>query len=431
MKPSIKSKHFNIAALAGWLLPGLAILAIVSCKKYNSLGYTPGSGAPTITSVHTYYKTDSTPLSDTIVSYSGGQPSFTVNQLGPRPVAFDSVTTEGSLGNYYLIEGSNLGSATSITFNGYTAYFNRAYSTDHSLLVQIPTQTPYFGAQVTDSLVITTTHGVASYKFTILSPAPTVNSYSDFDFTSTGGYQMTLKGVGLGDVTSVKLQGTQSGSSDVTIVSQSGDSSMVLSFPSSTVTRGYLAFTYSSGTTSDSARGTQELVNIDNAYQIFANGAVAPGWGSWSYDNVKVSTTYAITASASYQMQFSGPNGYKVDGLRNGGGSAADGIPYSPNYTYLVFYVYGGSASETMYIEFGGGPGGGFANNKAVNDINAVTVLPNQWNYFKIPISSLQWNSSTTNWAANSSQLLNTVGFFIWANTVTEQLYFDDIILVN
>lgn len=414
-----------------WILSGLAILAVVSCKKYNYLGYTPGTGAPTITSVHTYYKTDSAVVYDTVVSYnSAGQPTYTVNQQGPVPVAFDSVTTAGQLGNYYLIEGTNLGDATTITFNGYTAYFNRAYSTDHSILVQVPSKTPYYGPQATDSLVVVTTHGMVAYKFTIIPPPPTVSSYSDFDFTSKGNFQMTLDGVGFATVTSITLQGTVSGSSPVNIVSQN-DSVLVLSFPSSTVSRGVLAFSYNSGGTPSTSIGSQELVDIDNAYQVFANGAVAPGWGSWSYDNAGVSNKPGITSTASYNMQFSGPNGYKVDGLRYESGTAAVGVAYSSNYTYLVFYVYGGTAKETMYVEFGGGAGGGFANNNVTNAINAVTVLPGQWNYFKIPVSTLLWNSLTTNWAANSSQLWNTCGFFMWANQVTEELYFDDIVLVN
>jgi hypothetical protein len=402
-----------------------------ACKKNNYLGYTPGSGAPTITSVHTYYKNDSSARFDTIVTYnSAGQPVLTINQLGPTPVRFDSVTTAGVLGNYYLIVGTNLGSATTVTFNGFNAYFNRAYSTDNSILVQLPSKAPYFGTQATNNLVVTTTNGSATFKFTILSPQPTVNTYSSFDYTSTGGYTMTLNGIGLAGVTAVTVQGTVSGSSPATIVSQN-DSIMILSFPSSTVTRGFLSFAYSSNGNTLKANGSQELVNLDNAYQVFANGAIAPGWGSWSYDNLSISNVHAITASASCNMQFSGPSGYKVDGLRMGGGGAADGIPYSPDYTYLVFYVYGGTAQENMYVEFGGGPGGGFGNNNVANAINPVIVLPNQWNYFKLPISTLRWNTGTTTWAANSSQLLNTVGFFMYANTVTEQLYFDDIMLVK
>jgi hypothetical protein len=421
----MKGNFVNLRNTIGWILPGLAMLAMFSCKKYNSLGYTAGSGAPTISSVHTYYKTDTTLRYDTVVTYnSAGQATTTANQLPPRPYGFDSVTTTGVLGNYYLIEGTNLGSATLVTFNGLTAYFNRAFSTDNSILVQLPSTTPYYGPAANDSLVITTTHGKVGYKFTILPPAPTVSSYSDFDFTA--GNQITLKGVGFASVSAIHLTGPAGSSGNLSIISQS-DSVLVVKFPSMSLSRGNLTFMYSSGSQTDSAVGTQELVDIDNAYQIFANGAIAPGWGSWSFDNVSISNVHAITASASYDMQFSA-GGFKVDGWRNGGGTPTDGIPYSASYTYLVFYVYGGSQTETLYILWGDegfGNGGG-------NAINAQTIMPNQWNYFKIPISTLLWNTSTTNWAANSSSHLVTLGFFMKSNSsVTEQLYFDDAVLVK
>lgn len=422
----MKSKYFKIAVRAFWILPFLAILAISSCKKYNYLGYTPGNGAPTITSVHTYYKTDTNAMYDTVVSYNAaGQPTYTYNQLAPQPYGFNSTTSAGALGNYYLIEGTNLGSASSIIFNGYTAYFNRAYSTDKSILVQIPSLTPYYGPHANDSLVVVTTHGTAYYKFTILPPPPTASTYSDLDFTSTGNFQMTLKGVGFATVSTITFEGTLGGSSPVNIESQS-DTVLVLSFPSTTVSRGILAFAYNSGGTIDSAKGTQELVNVDAAYQVFAYGAIAPGWGSWSWDNAAVSNVEAITATASFNTQFSG-GGWKIDGFREGGGGATDGLAYSSGYTYLVFYVFGGVAKETLYIEWGNE---GF-NNSGANEINAVTVLPGQWNYYKIPISTLLWNTGTTNWATNNAQMLNTVAFFMNSNSVTEQLYFDDVMVVQ
>ena len=426
----MKDRILNIISKTAWILPIAAILTVGACKKTGYLGYTPGTGAPTITSVHTLTKVDTVNTNDTIIAYnSSGDTTQTIRTTQTTTTAFDSATTDGSLGAYYVIEGSNLGSATTVTFNGTVAYFNRALSTDNSIIVSVPSNTPYIGPHATDSLVVVTTHGQVGYKFTILPPAPTVSSYSDFDFTSTGNFQMTLKGVGFAAVTGVTLQGTLSGSSSVNFVSQS-DTVMTLTFPSTTVTRGVLAFAYNSGGTTLTALGNQELVDVDNAYQVFAGGAVAPGWGSWSYDQVEVSNTQAITASTSYQMQYSS-NGYKVDGLRYESGTAAVGVPYSPNYTYLVFYVYGGVQTETLYVEFGGGASGGFGNGGG-NAINAQTIKPNQWNYFKIPISSLLWNTTATNWAANSSQLLNTVGFYMNSNgNVTEQLYFDDIVLVQ
>jgi hypothetical protein len=411
-----------------WILAFLMLVGAVSCKKYNYLGFTPGTGKPTITLVHTLYKADSLPLNvpDSTIDTLGNL-TVTVPQVPGVNSPQDSVTTAGNLGNYYVIVGTNLGSATAITFNGTSAYFDRAELTDTSIIISVPSNTPYLGPAADSTIIVTTLHGQAQYKFTILPPPPTVSSYSDLDFMA--GSQITLKGVGFAAVTSVDVVGTLGGTGATSIVSQN-DTVMTLQFSSMSLTRGDLNFTFTSNGKIDSTMGSQELVDVDNAYQFFAGGAVAPGWGSYSYDLAQVSTTQAMTAAASFQMQFSA-GGYKVDGLRYEGGTAAQGIPYLSTYTYLVFYVYGGSAKETMYVEFGGGPNGGFGNNNVANAINSVTVLPGQWNYFKIPISSLLWNEGPGNWAANSSQLLNTVGFFIFANTVTEELYFDDIVLVQ
>ena len=421
----MKSGILNLKNKTGWILSLVAILTVVACKKDNGyLGFTPGTGAPTISSVHTYYKTDTTTTYDTIITYNAaGQPVQTLQTNPPRIYPFDSVVTAASLGNLYQIQGTNLGSTTLITFNGYTAYFNRALITDNSIIVQVPSKTPYLGAAANDSLVITTEHGKVAYKLVILPPAPTVASYSDYDFL--GGSQITLTGVGFASVTSVKVSGTLGGSGSTSIVSQN-DTVMVLQFDSTDVSRGVLTFTYNAGGQTDSAKGTQELVDIDNAYPVFAYGNIAPGWGSWSWDNAQISTTYFITSSSSWNAQFSG-GGWKIDGFREGGGNATDGLAYSPDYTYLVFWVYGGSAKETLYIEWGNE---GF-NNSGANEINAQTIQPNQWNYIKVPISSLLWNTGTTNWAANNSQNLNTVAFFMNSNSVTEQLYFDDVVLVK
>ncbi|HVY76855.1 MAG TPA: hypothetical protein VG890_18635, partial [Puia sp.] len=241
----MKSSMLNIKNKITWMLPLAVILVIASCKKEGYLGFTPGTGAPTISSVHTYYKTDTTATYDTIVTYNGaGQPVQTIQQNPSQIVAFDSVVTAVALGNLYQIQGTNLGSATSITFNGYTAYFNRALITDNSIIVQVPSKTPYYGPAATDSMVITTTHGSVAYKLAVLPPAPTVSSYSNFDFTD--GYQITIEGVGFASVTGVSLSGTQGGSGDISIVSQN-DSVMVLQFGSMTVSRGVLNFMYSSG----------------------------------------------------------------------------------------------------------------------------------------------------------------------------------------
>ncbi len=178
-----------------WIAVILIVSAAISCRKYNYLGYTPGSGAPKITSVHTLTKADSVLKYDTVVTYnSSGDTTLKIDVTETFSSPFDSATSAGSLGNTYVIEGANLGSAVSITFNGQAAYFNRALTTDNALIVAIPGNTPYAGTQATDSLVVVTTHGTAYYKFSIIPPPPTASTYSDYNFWN--GSQISLTGVG-------------------------------------------------------------------------------------------------------------------------------------------------------------------------------------------------------------------------------------------
>jgi len=407
-----------------WLFAGILIVAIsASCKKYNSLSFTPGDGAPVISSVHTWSKTDTTVYYDTVIAYnSSGNPVQTLVARSNAIVPFDSTTTAGYLSNFYIIYGSNLGSATSITFNGYNAYFNRALITDNSIVVQVPSKTPYLGSQANDSLVVTTLHGKAYYKFAILPPPPSPSSYSNFNFSA--GSQITLSGVGFASVTSVTLNGVNAQTGTTTIVSQN-DSVLVLQFDATAATRGTLVFNYDAAGTSLTANGTQELVDLDNAYQIFTDD-YGPSWGSWSWGAAGPSNAKVKSGTTSFGASF-GANSWWIDGFRSGGGGATDGLQYSPDYKYLSFWVYGGTADEKIYIEWGNE---GFANGGA-NEINEYDVPPGVWTYYKIPISALLWNTGNTNWAANSSQYLNTVAFFMNSNSVAEQIYFDDVILIK
>ena len=407
-----------------WVIAIILALAVFSsCKKYNYLGFTPGSGSPTISSIHTWSKTDTTTHYDTVVTYdASGNATQTLKARTNLPYTFDSATNAGNLGAYYIIYGSNLGSTTTITFNGYTAYFNRALLSDNSIIVQVPSKTPYLGSAANDSLVVTTLHGKAYYKFAILPPAPSPSSYSNYNFYE--GSQITLKGVGFATVTSATVAGVNGDSATTSIVSQN-DSVLVLKFNASSVTRGNMIFYYIAAGTPSKATGTQELVDIDNAYQIFTDD-YKNGWGSWSWDNAGPSNKYVMTGTQSWNAQFSA-NGWKIDGFRNGGGGATDGVQFSEGYKYLSFWVYGGSADEKVYIEWGNE---GFGNGRG-NLINQYAVPAGVWTYYKIPISSLLWNTGNTNWAANSAQYLNTVAFFMNSNSVTEQLYFDDVILIK
>lgn len=396
-----------------WILGILLSFVFFSCKKYDSIGFTPGTGAPAITSVHTLSKTDTTVRYDTVYTYdAGGNVTKTLKQRSTQVNPFDSATSAGYLGNLYVIKGTNLGSATAITFNGYPAYFNRALITDGSIIVQVPTKTPFFGAKATDSLVVTTLYGKAYYKFSIIAPPPTIAAYSNYNFYS--GSQITLTGVGFSSVASATLAGTVSGTATPTIVSQN-DSVLVLQFPSTTITRGNLVLNYTSNGAPATAPATQELVDLDNAYQIFTDDFQNSwGDGSWQSPSGK-STNASKTGNASFIATFPA-GGWKVEGASNWYPS----LPYDASYKFLSFWVKGGTVNHTINIQTNSSSFG-----YGQNDGNPITVPANVWTYFKLPLSTLSfWNSSST---------LQQLGFFLKGQSgdVDETYYFDDVILVK
>ena len=203
----MKSRILNQISKTGWLLPIVALLFMAgACKKNNYRGFTPGSGAPrTISSVHTLGKTDTTVRYDTVYTYnSAGVAVPTLKQLPFQINPFDSVTTAGNVGNYYIIDGSNLGSATSVTFNGTAAFLNSAWNTDNTIIVAIPGNVAAFGPAATGTLVVTTLHGSATYKFTIIPPVPNIASFTPT--TASPGGQMTIKGTSFTNLLSVEVR---------------------------------------------------------------------------------------------------------------------------------------------------------------------------------------------------------------------------------
>jgi hypothetical protein len=412
MKPNTKNNRFLKANNLCWIAVILILCAAVSCRKYNYLGFTPGKGAPVITSVHTLTKTDTVNVNDTLIAYnSSGDTTLTIRATQTTTTANDSVTTSGNLGNYYVIEGSNLGSTISVSFNGVSAYFNPALMTDNSIIVAIPSTTPYLAPQATDSLVVTTEHGTAYYKFTIIPPPPTPSTYSDYDFWN--GSQITLKGVGFASVTAVGLTGS---SASVSIVSQT-DTIMTLQFPSATVNEANLVFTYSLLGITNTAVASQGLVDLNNAYTLFAYGNYQNNWtGAGSWDVVGTSSTevHSYGASQSYYMQLTSGQ-YHVDGLLNYNGGLADS-----GYHYVTFWLYGGVQTETLTV-LGSETPGGFGNSPT--SPFTITVPPNQWNYYKIPLGS---GSGQLNFWQDGP-VATSIGWYTAGPTVTEIFYLDEV----
>jgi hypothetical protein len=418
-----------------WILSALILFSIASCHKDNSLGFTPGTGAPVITSVRTLSQSvvDSSRTSSVTTYNSSGVATIVTNpNYSPVISAFDSTTTTGKLGNYYVIKGTNLGSTTKVAINGVSIYFNRALSSDNAVVFSIPSNVPYVQPQP-NTIVVTTLYGTVTYKFTTLPPPPTITGLTDFDFEA--GSQIILVGKGFSSVSAVKLRST---SDAITILSQN-DSTLVMQMPKSAATESTLLFTYTSGTnTAAQTASTVSFYDLDNSYVIFANNNYQNGWfdNSWTAPSgVSTATSHSGTASivATYPA-----GGWQVEGWADW--NTPGKFPYDPSYKYLTFWVKGGVADH-KFVLVGDQMVGGYGQ---VQNANAyagqiVDIPAAVWTFVKIPLTapSTAYSKSSTllNFWANGTPA-QQLGFFLQGGLtstpdVNETIYFDEIAFVK
>jgi hypothetical protein len=427
----LKSKNLN------WILSALIVFGLASCKKENSTGYTPGTGAPTITAVHTLSKTLTDTTDQTITTYdTSGNITTKVNQLTGKVVGFDSLTTSGNKQDYYVIYGTNLGTTTKITFNGVEAYFNRALSSDKSLVVSIPTTVPTVGTTATNKLVVTTLHGSVTYSFTTLTPVPTIQTVSDYDFWA--GSQVTLNGFGFATVKSVGIVGS---TATAAIVSQT-DNALTIQFPATAIavnrTNLVITYVYNSAGNTKSVTTIQEFNDLDNAYVIFNKSNFQNTWfdNSWQHPSgVSNGAVHESGGSASIQAHYPAGN-WAVEGWA-GWNSPTGGIVYDPAYKYLTFWVKGGAATHTLVL-VGDKMVGGYGQVQNANAYTAqlITVPAGVWTYFKIPLTapSTPFSKASTllNYWANGTTA-QQLGFFLQGGLnpsvadVDEDIYFDEV----
>jgi hypothetical protein len=418
MKKILEIKHLVLA--------GLLILGLASCKKDDNGGVggtSGGKGAPTITSIRTINKTTNDTVTATYTTYdSKGVPTTTTSQNpGTQITAFDSTTVTGKLGNYYAVIGANLGSTTKIELNGVSIYFNRALNSDNTVIFNIPSTVPYVQPQA-NTIVITTLYGSVTYKFTVLPPAPTIISVSDYNFVE--GRQLTLNGSGFSAVTAVALKGT---TATATIVSKT-DAQLVIKMPATTVSRASLIFSYTSGTNTLQAGTTQEFVDIDNNYSIFAKDAFQNSWSdnSWASPSGVV-TGPSVSGTKSLVATYPA-GGWQIEGFAN----YYPSFPYDAAYKFLTFWVKGGTVDHVLNIQ-----GDKMANGYGQNQTSTPVKVPaNVWTYVKIPLdppsATVPDNATTLNfWKTGTTA--QQLGFFLKGQTgdVNETMYFDEVIFVK
>jgi hypothetical protein len=98
----------------------------------------------------------------------------------------DSLFIKAFPGTEIVINGTNLGGAQAVYFNDTSAYFNPVYNTDTHIIVVIPAtaQSAATNPKVPNLIRVVTSHGTATYTFTLVEPPPYISSIT-FDNTGT------------------------------------------------------------------------------------------------------------------------------------------------------------------------------------------------------------------------------------------------------
>jgi hypothetical protein len=372
-----------------WVVSALIILGLASCKKMES-NVVGTNGIPTITSVHTVSTTDTSKKTIRTVTTvdSNGNSTSTVVGSTINPLPFDSVTVSGKGGNLYQIVGTNLGSVTQVTFNGVVAYFNPAFITNNSVIVTLPTTAP-FGATQTGELVLTTLHGTAKFKFTVVQPPPTIVSFNPV--AAAVGDTVTITGLVLDNATSVKF-----GTVPATIVSNTSTQIKVL-IPAGVV-EALISVTTAGGTTVST--GT-----FGFKYLIYLNG-LTTGWGgngggytgysgtTFNFTNTVNPGVGTTSIMATYGAQYSG--------IQIGYGGTTPVTVSTLGLTSLKFSVYGGANSKTgdqLQIVLNGN----------YNNAVIITITAGAYTDITIPLSKFGNPTSITEFVAQTFQASNEV----------------------
>lgn len=117
----------------------------------------------------------------------------------------DREVTFARQGQMIRLEGSGFMGMKHVYINGYDTYFNRAYVSDNSMLVQINSKTPISDAKAEDRDVIRLVKDKTetSYSFTVRAASPTVTSISNT--LPQPGETVIVYGTGLQETTSIIL----------------------------------------------------------------------------------------------------------------------------------------------------------------------------------------------------------------------------------
>ena len=359
-----KLQIVGFGAMAAWTL------FMFSCKKSNN------GGPPSITEVRTISKSfvDSS-LQTVNITYTAvvdsttGKTIYTIDSTvfpntTPQVIPFDSTVTSGILQTQYAIIGNNLGSVTKIVFNGVSAYFNSTLATNTSIIVAVPSNAPW-GANQTNTVVVTTLYGTVTFPFSIQQPPPVISSFSPL--AGSAGDTITILGSVFDNLTDVSF-----GNVPAAVIS-SNPTQIKVVVPAG-VGSANIFVTTPGGTAMSQAKYGFKYIVYDDA---LAAGWWQGGWGGGDQLVLK-NTDNVETGTNSILVPYSG--GYGGFQVGNGGATISVSALGLTAIKLSIFLPASGSPTQKVVI--------GINDQEATFGVQVV-LTPGQWTHVSVPLSQL------------------------------------------
>jgi hypothetical protein len=282
---------------------------------------------------------------------------------------------------FITISGSEIQDIVSIKFDTTTASFSSVYNTSSAIFTNVPTN-PKFGPQV---ITITNRAGqTAEVNFTVLQPAPVINSFNPSNapegdtVTITGKMFTNISGVYIGTVKAIIVD--SSSRTQVKIKIPTGAASGLLSI----VTGGGTAYSASILTV-----GERALLIAD-----FDGAGVRPAGSSWySYGDMNTKTLantnpdpkngyfYKAAPNTTSSAGYAGISTYAL-----GTGTETFGLTSTTAATKLKFDVNNNGKTGTLLQVIVQET---TTDNNANNYAKTVTINGTGWNTITIPLTDM------------------------------------------
>ncbi len=192
------------------------------------------------------------------------------------PAPNDSVLTAALPGQFVVIQGANLASASKIAFNGFPASFNSGIFSETSLVVRVPSIAwDSIPTGKINTIEVTTPAGVATYIFTITAPFPSIAAISNEN--AMAGTSITLTGANFYNITKIVFPGGIA----VTNQKVNSSTSITVTVPSGITAGGPLQITGGYGTGTSTIIFDNYLSPTVGLLANFEDASPYAGWQNW------------------------------------------------------------------------------------------------------------------------------------------------------